>query len=124
VLFLAACGDDDDDGDEAAATTTTDRETSSKTADDGGGEDGAAVTIASSAFEPQSLEVTAGTTVTWTNEDGFAHTVTAGAPGSPEDTFAESLEGGDEAEITFDEAGTFPYFCNIHPSMTGEVVVS
>lgn len=138
ALLLAACGDDDDTAadrpdqdpaqdepaeDDPAATTSS---TAAGTDDaSGGGEQAtAAVTIAGFAFEPPSIEVAAGDTVVWTNEDGVAHTVTAGEPGAAQDTFDESLDAGATAEISFDEAGTYPYFCAIHPSMTGEVVVS
>lgn len=94
-------------------------------AGDGGDEEtSASVTIQNFEFDPASTEVAAGTTITWTNEDGVTHTVTAGEPGAAEDTFDQSLDAGSTAEISFDEAGTYPYFCAIHPSMTGEVVVS
>lgn len=121
VLVLGACGDDDS-GDGADSTTTT---TAAPT--DGGSEaepGGDSVTIAGFTFDPDTIEVSAGSTVTWTNEDGVGHTVTAGEPDEPADTFGESVDPGSSAEIGFDEAGTFPYFCTIHPSMTGEVVVS
>lgn len=92
---------------------------------DGGGEEASSsVTIQDFAFDPATIEVAAGATITWTNEDGVTHTVTAGEPGSAEDTFDQTLDAGATAEISFDEAGTYPYFCAIHPSMTGEVVVS
>lgn len=131
ALLLAACGDDDD-AEETSDTTEPTSETSSAAGGDdygsGGGGDGSAngkgVTIVDFAFDPSTIEVAAGSTVTWTNEDGVTHTVTAGAPGSAEETFDESLDGGATAEVTFDEAGTFPYFCAIHTDMTGEVVVS
>ena len=131
ALLLAACGDDDD-ADETSDTTEPTSETSSAAGGDdygsGGDGDGSAngkgVTIVDFAFDPSTIEVDAGSTVTWTNEDGVTHTVTAGAPGSTEETFDESLDGGATAEVTFDEAGTFPYFCAIHTDMTGEVVVS
>lgn len=117
TLVIGACGDDDDPDEDAESITTTapaDDETTG----------GDAVTIAGFAFDPASIEVSAGATVTWSNTDGAQHTVTAGEPGTPADTFGESVDPGSRAEITFDEAGTFPYFCTIHPSMTGEVVVS
>lgn len=118
VLLSGACGDDDS-GDGADPTTTT---TAAPTDDEPAGGD--AVTIAGFEFDPLTLEVSAGATVTWTNGDGVAHTVTAGEPATPADTFGESVDPGSSAEITFEEAGTFPYFCTIHPSMTGAVVVS
>lgn len=89
-----------------------------------GEEQDAAVTIQNFAFDPDSIEVDAGSTITWTNEDGVTHTVTAGEPGSAEDTFDQTLDAGDSVDIDFDGPGTYPYFCAIHPSMTAEVVVS
>lgn len=94
---------------------------------EGGGEVGAgaaAVAISDFAFAPETIEVAAGDTVTWTNEDGVPHTVTAGSSGAATDDFDEAVDAGDRAEITFDEAGTYDYFCAIHPTMTGQVVVS
>lgn len=72
------------------------------------------------AFFPKSIEVPAGTTVTWTNEEVIAHTVVDvdGAFGS------EVLGLGDSFTHTFEEAGTFEFFCDIHTGMRGEVIVS
>jgi plastocyanin len=53
------------------------------------------------------------------NQDGVDHTVTS--TGGLFDS--GNLESGDDFEYRFDTAGTFPYFCTLHPSMTGEVVV-
>lgn len=82
---------------------------------------GSAVTIQSFAFEPRTLEVTAGTEVTWTNRDSATHTV----QGS-EGLFEESadLGDGDSFSFTYAEPGSYSYFCGIHQYMRGEVVVS
>lgn len=96
-------------------------------ADDGSESSGggaAEVSASGFAFAPATIEVAAGTTVKWTNGDTVPHTVTAGEPGSPSGDFDEDLAAGTSAEITFDEPGTFTYFCEVHPNMTGEVVVS
>jgi len=65
------------------------------------------------------LTVTAGTVVEWTNEDSAPHTATArdGSFGSGR------LEGGETFETTFGTAGSFEYFCELHPSMEGEIIV-
>jgi plastocyanin len=83
-------------------------------------QDGAAVTIVDFAFQPASLEVPAGTTVTWTNSGAATHTVTAdnGAFDSGR------LASGANFSQTFDTAGTFTYHCEIHPQMTGTIVVT
>jgi plastocyanin len=81
---------------------------------------GAAVTIVDFAFQPASLEVPAGTTVTWTNSGAAPHTVTAdnGAFDSGR------LAPGASFSQTFGTAGTFTYHCEIHPQMTGSIVVT
>jgi plastocyanin len=79
----------------------------------------AAVTIQGFAFEPDTVEVSAGTTVTWTNGDTTQHTVTAG-----DGSFDSGvLPPGAAFSRTFDAAGTFAYACAIHPGMTGTIVV-
>lgn len=77
----------------------------------------ASVDIASFAFNPSSVEVAVGGTVTWTNSDSATHTVKGEGWGSSD------LAQGATYSNTFDKAGTYAYSCGIHPSMTGEVVV-
>jgi plastocyanin len=74
---------------------------------------------------PPELVVKAGTTVTWTNQDQILHTVTAGAtPGTADGKFDGPMDGvGRGFAFTFDQAGTYPYFCSRHNSMTGTIVV-
>jgi plastocyanin len=78
------------------------------------------VSIEGFGFQPGKLSVQAGTTITWRNVDPTEHTVTAtgGTFGS------DPLAPGKEFAVTFDELGTFPYACAIHPSMKGTVTVS
>jgi plastocyanin len=60
----------------------------------------------------------------WTNNDGFAHTVTAGTRDNPADLFdSGNVEAGETFEFTFDEPGTYEYFCSLHPGMDGTVTV-
>jgi plastocyanin len=80
----------------------------------------ASVNISNFAFDPNVLEVTAGTTVTWTNNDGANHTVSAD-DGSFD---SGSIGSGGSFSVTFDTPGTYTYHCNIHGNMTGTVVVS
>ena len=68
---------------------------------------------------PDSLTVKAGDTVTWTNSDRAPHTVTAN-DGSFDKSLAAS---GGTAAVTFAATGTFAYHCNVHPTMTGTIVV-
>ena len=79
------------------------------------------VKIDNFSFGPASLTVAAGTTVTWTNRDGFPHTVVSTDDAK---TFKSKVLDTDEKfSFTFTQAGTFPYFCSIHPKMTGKVIV-
>jgi len=84
---------------------------------------GAAVTYKSFQIEPKSIEVKTGQVVTWTNGDSAAHTVTAGTPGTKSGVFDQKLAGNGTAKVTFDKAGTFDYFCELHPTMVGKVIV-
>jgi plastocyanin len=103
----AGCGGDDDSENGGAAA-----------------ERGAAVTIQTFIYEPDPIEVDAGATVTWTNEDDILHTVTSGSRGEPTKEFDEELDGaGTTAEVTFDEPGSYDYFCLLHDGMDGSVVV-
>jgi len=77
------------------------------------------VNIAGFAFSPQTLTVAKGTTVTWTNNDSTTHTVTSDSGVWD----SNNLSPGKTFSYTFNQAGTFAYHCNIHPSMTASVVV-
>jgi len=79
------------------------------------------VVINNFAFGPATLTVTRGTTVTWINKDGDAHTVTA--VGVKPLFGSNPLDTGDSFSFTFDQPGTYAYFCKIHPTMKGVVVV-
>jgi plastocyanin len=75
-------------------------------------------------FQPGALEVRAGDRITWTNEDDITHTVTSGAPGSPDGRFDIQLAGkGTRGSVRFPAPGAYAYFCAQHPSMRGEVLV-
>jgi plastocyanin len=70
-------------------------------------------------FGPAELSVRVGTTITWTNRDDIPHTVV-----STDKVFKSKVLDTDEKfSSTFSTPGTFPYFCSIHPKMTGKVVV-
>jgi plastocyanin len=77
------------------------------------------VKIDNFSFGPGALTVPVGTTVTWSNRDDIPHTVV-----STEGVFkSKVLDTDDKFSFTFTKAGTYPYFCSIHPKMTGKVVV-
>ncbi len=77
------------------------------------------VKIDNFSFGPTTITVAVGTTVTWTNRDDIPHTVV-----STDGVFKSKVMDTDEKfSFTFTKAGTFAYFCSIHPKMTGTVVV-
>ena len=70
-------------------------------------------------FGPADVSIPPGTTVTWTNRDDIPHTVV-----STEKVFKSKVLDTDEKfSFTFTQAGTYPYFCSIHPKMAGRIVV-
>jgi plastocyanin len=77
------------------------------------------VRIDNFSFGPTEVTVPAGTTVTWTNHDDIPHTVV-----STDKVFKSKVLDTDEKfSFTFSTPGTYPYFCSIHPKMTGRVIV-
>lgn len=80
-----------------------------------------AVTIQNFAFSPASLTVAPGTTVTWTNKDSTAHTVTADSGTGPS---SSQIAPGQSYSYTFQQSGTYAYHCSIHPQMKATVTVS
>jgi plastocyanin len=79
----------------------------------------AEVKIDNFSFGPQTITVPVGATVTWTNRDDIPHTVV-----STDGVFKSKVRDTDEKfSYTFTKAGTYPYFCSVHPKMTGKIVV-
>ena len=78
------------------------------------------VDIKGFAYDPATITVSKGTTVTWTQQDSAVHTVTS-VSGNVLDS--QNLAKGQTFSYTFDETGTFEYYCTHHPSMNGEVIV-
>lgn len=86
--------------------------------------DGAAVSITDSRFTSKEVKVKVGSTVTWTHDGNFPHTITADAGAFNSGT----LGAGDAFSVTFDEPGTYAYYCEFHGSadgggMSGTVIV-
>lgn len=79
----------------------------------------AEVTIQHFTFGPQVLTVKAGTKVTWVNKDIEPHTVVS----NDQKFQSEALDTDESFSVTFDTAGSYGYFCSIHPHMTGTVTV-
>ena len=78
------------------------------------------VRIDNFAFNAQTITVAPGSTVTWVNEDDAPHTVVADDGKSFR---SRTLDTGEKFSFTFNTAGTYGYFCSVHPHMTGKVVV-
>ena len=91
----------------------------SVTANDQSSAANAEVKIDNFSFGPQTVTVPVGATVTWTNRDDIPHTVV-----STDGVFKSKVRDTDEKfSYTFTKAGTYPYYCSVHPKMTGQVVV-
>ena len=111
--IVGGCGGD-------GSSTSTSAGSSSTTA---GATGSAAATdqieIADFKYDPETVTVDAGTEVTWTNSDDAAHTATA-----DDNSFdTGDLDQGDSNSVTFDEPGTFTYYCRFHPFMKATVEV-
>ena len=78
------------------------------------------VIIDNFSFSPKTTAVPIGATVTWTNHDNVPHVIT-----SADDQFKKSplLKAGQRFSNAFATAGTYSYFCSIHPRMTGKIIV-
>lgn len=77
------------------------------------------VVIENFAFEPATLTVKAGTTVTWVNRDDEPHTATA----TDKRFNSKTLDNGDRFSQEFSTPGTYNYYCALHPKMTGKIIV-
>lgn len=98
VVVLAACGGDDDDDDAASS-------------------DAGVVIVDDNVFEPKTITVGVGDTVTWRFEGGSAHNVNG-------DDFESELMKEGTFEHTFEDAGEYDYDCTVHPGMSGTVEVT
>ncbi len=138
ALLLSACGGASQQSSPPEPTGGAPASDAPSEAAEGDTSSGEEVLLENIAFKPDSLEVAVGTEVTWKNADeGVAHTATSGKGGSnavpgvsdgkpnkPDGLFDGDLpDAGDTFSFTFEKAGTYPYFCEIHPSMTAEITV-
>ncbi len=78
------------------------------------------VDIRDFAFSPNPIEIAAGDTITWTNQDQVPHTATAEDRGVLQ---SGAISPGASFSQVFDQSGEFPYFCEFHPNMTGTIFV-
>jgi plastocyanin len=120
-----------------ATTTSAGNATNATATGTSGGNTTASVSIVpgsssltTNAFSPNPIQVSVGTTVTWSNNDSQPHTVASGSNGQPDNKFNSSpnfnplINPGQTFSHTFTQAGQYPYFCMLHPNMVGTVSVS
>jgi len=75
-------------------------------------------------YVPSLIVIEKGKQVTWVNEDSAFHSVTSGFYTAPTEFFDSGyLDPFESYTLTFDEAGTYDYFCTLHPWMKGQVIV-
>lgn len=78
-------------------------------------------------YAPPEVQVAAGSSIKWTNDDNIIHTVTQGKPsggGNPVGFNSGPIQVGGTFEHFFDESGSVDYYCTIHPHMIGKVIVN
>lgn len=108
ALLVAGCGGS------GAATTTTGSPTSS-----GGQGAPIQVVMTNRSYDPATVTIKVGDTITWENQDAPQHDVVADNGEFKSNLFAKGVT----FSYTFTKAGTYPYHCSIHPGMTGTVTV-
>jgi len=123
ALGLVACGSSDDDAttqaETAAGTTSTEEPSGNAPAPSGEAVRAAKVRIVEFFYDPDPVTIQVGGKVIWQNEDPEPHTATA-----DEGSFdTGTIEEGKIKSETFKEAGTYSYFCEIHPTMHGTIEV-
>ena len=121
-LFIACAGCTSNQPPGPPVTTPQPTATVTQTA--GGG---SAITIQNFAFIPASVTIARGTMVTWTNQDSVDHQIINDAVGqNAQGALFESnpLPKGATYSFTFTSPGTYPYHCNIHPSMKATIIVT
>ena len=124
-LVFAACGDDDD-SDSGGGSATTEEPADSGGDSGSGGGGGAEVGMENIQFTPNEITVSAGDTITFTNDEAVPHDVEKTSGPGP--AFSSGPQGGmnegDTFELKLDEPGTYEYVCRVHaPGMSGTITV-
>lgn len=79
----------------------------------------ASIAIDNFSFTPKEITIAPGTTITWVNHDDVPHTVV-----STDKKFkSKAMDTDDQFSFTFTDAGTYTYFCSVHPIMIGKIIV-
>ena len=124
-LGLGACGGDDNDDGGGGGGATSAPATQEQPAGGGAASKSAKVTMKDIQFNPTTVTVKAGGTVTWTNDETVNHDVTKkGGPGKDFKSGTGNIGQGKTYKQTFTTPGTVSYVCTIHPGMAGKVVVT
>lgn len=119
--FGAGCGGDDEE-DSGGAPAPAEEPADKPAGGGGSGSKAVTVDMKDTTFVPMDASVAKGGTITWTNSDGFAHTVTKdGGPGVDFDS--GNVDGGGTFKQKFAVAGVIDYVCKIHASQTGTITV-
>jgi plastocyanin len=119
TIAFGACGGSKSDSGTAAKAGASPTTAASGSATADASASGDAVQIKDFAFHPDKLTVKVGTEVTWTNDDTFAHTVTA----DDKSFDSKNIDPKGTFKQKFEKAGTYKYICNIHNSMMATVTV-
>ena len=120
VALVAGCG-----GSSKSSSSPSSTPAPAATSNGGASSGGSSVSMKNIAFNPSTLTVKKGTTVTWTNDDSVNHDVTkSGGPGPDFKSGSGNLGSGDTYKVTFNTPGTITYRCTIHPWMDGKIVVT
>jgi len=102
----------------AAETETPGETVATQTADE------VQIEMKNSRFSPEVVTINQGTTVTWVNGDTYSHTITSGGSSNESGIFdSGNISSGGTFSYTFNDKGTYDYFCKIHPGMNGTIEV-
>jgi plastocyanin len=121
VAMFAGCGGGTSGATTGPSATAAPSATTASPASSTGGGQSATVEVVMKdiKFVPDSLTIKVGQTVTWVNQDNATHDVVATQGEFKSDLFGK----GQSFSFTFSKAGTYPYYCSVHPTMKGTIVV-
>jgi len=118
LALAVGCGGDGDDPESADGASEPETETSAPPDAEPMEGDAVEVLAIDNSFDPEAAQVAAGTEVTWVNNGRNDHNVIPEAEDAEWRVEAEDFRPGDSASFTFDEPGTYRYYCSIHGTLT------
>jgi plastocyanin len=120
ALVVAGCGSSNKSGDSGGSAKPQKKAAGGG----GGGAKNVAVSLKNIQFNPKTVSVAKGTTVTWTNDDSVNHDVTkTGGPGPKFSSGSGNMAQGDTYKQKLTTPGTIDYVCTVHPGMAGKITV-